>query len=199
MGSQKGLAGSLLVTAASILIAFGCGGGSSSSSSDSTSSSGSNQTTASQGSAPAGSTEPSIEFLGEGPNGKLAAVGKEASDVEREAASKVLEESFEAREAGDWAGQCATLASYLIEEIEKAVSVFGKPGCPKALESQAASAPASTRENTMIGPIDALRVKEGFNGFAHYHGTKGKDYIIPMIKQRGKWKLVALTTEEING
>jgi hypothetical protein len=184
------------LVSAAVLVA-GCGGGGSSSSSESSATANPAKTTTSQGATTSVSSgaEPSKEFVGKGPDGKLAGYGKEASAAEREAASQVLEESMRARAAADWKGQCETLVKPLVEKIEGSGSVVGASGCAKALEVQAKPVPASARANTMTGPIDAFRI--GFNrGFAFYHGTKGKDYVIPMYKEGGKWKVAALTTQE---
>jgi hypothetical protein len=183
------------------MVVTGCGGSDSSGGS----SSGSTSSTASD-SPPAGSsnppvsespnTEPSKEFLGSGPNGSLAKIGKESGVAEREEASRVLEEFFTAGAAGDWKTQCSLLAASVKESIENAVSLTGGVGCAAALGAEAQGLPASVRANTMTGPIDAFRINQGINGFAFYHGTEGKDYVIPLIEQSG-WKVVTLRSEEI--
>jgi hypothetical protein len=178
-----------IVVAALAMAATGCGG----SGSSADKSSNSTATPAPEG--PKG--EPSAEFLGKGPNGKLAKVGREASAAEREAASRVLEKSFNARAAGEWAEQCKTLASSLVLQIEKSLQVLaGVVTCSKALKVQAGSVPPSVRANNMTGPVVALRVNQGINGFAFYHGTDGKNYVIPLIKQHG-WKLVSPAAQEV--
>lgn len=195
----------LFVIAILALLAAGCGGssgssssaGSSSTNSTSSTNSSSTSTTAKTTSTPASTSEPSAEFVGKGKNGTLAKVGKEASAAEREAASEVLEKSFDARETGDWKTQCETLAAALVEQIEKSATVLGAAGgCPKALEAQAKPVPPAARANTMTGPIAALRINEGINGFAFWHGTEGKDYVVPLIKQGGEWKLVSPQEQE---
>jgi hypothetical protein len=183
--------------AGAVLVA-GCGGGSSSSNdskSSSTSSSSSNSTTKASADS---NTEPSSEFKAKGPNAEILKAGKEADEEEREAASEVLEESLEAREAEDWEAQCETLAAPLIKGIEEAGTTLGAgKGCPAGLEAQAAPVPPPARANTLTGPIDAFRVVGGNRGFALYHGTKGKDYVMPMAKEGGEWKVASLTEEEM--
>jgi hypothetical protein len=201
MTMRKGIESALIVAGlAAILMLPGCGGGSDSTSgTTSNPSSSSEQTAASNSAEPTTtSSEPSKEFMGKGPNGQLAKIGKEASAAVREEASIALEENLNAREAGDWETQCSTLASATVEQVEKGASVLGAaPGCAKALEAQAAPLPPASRANTMTGPIDAFRINQGINGFAFWHGTRGKDYVIPMIKQRGEWKVVTLREEEV--
>jgi hypothetical protein len=48
----------------------------------------------------------------------------------------------------------------------------------------------------MTGPIDALRV-ENETAYAFYHGTKGEDFVIPMIKEDGEWKVASLQEQEV--
>jgi hypothetical protein len=196
---EKKTASLVAVVIAVAVAMVGCGGGGSSSSTESATTSTPAKTTAAKKapSEKSNASEPSAEFAGKGPNGKLAKVGKEASVAEREAASKVLEESFDARAAGKWAAQCATLAAALVTQIEKSGALLtAAGGCPKVLETQAGPLPESARANNMAGPVAALRVKGGINGFAFYHGTDGKDYVIPLIKQGGEWKVVALTAQK---
>jgi hypothetical protein len=208
-GFKIRFAGALAVAVVVAALGIGCGGGSDSSESSSpeSGSTTTSKTTTSEDSSSgpsktpppeSSSSEPSREFLGSGRNGKLAKIGKESSVAEREAASVALEKNLNARATGDWATQCATLAASAVEQIEKGASVLGAgTSCPKALEAQAAPVPAAARASTMTGPIDAFRINQGINGFAFYHGTGGKDYVIPMIKQGGEWKVVTLQEEEI--
>jgi hypothetical protein len=183
----KGSIAPLLTASVVILMTVtGCGG--SSSSGDSTPS----QPASSKGS----KSEPSAEFTGQGPNSGVAKFGKEAAPAEREAASNILEESLQARADGEWEAQCSTLAAPIIKGVEKTGSALGAgDGCPAALEAQAKPAPESVRANPMTGPIDVLRVG-GNRGFALFHGTKGKDYVIPLLREGGEWKVASLVTEE---
>jgi hypothetical protein len=205
MGLRKRIAMALI--AAALMAMIGCGssstdsGGSTdsgSSTSDSKSTTESAQTTKSNAEPTDSGAEPSKEFVGKGKNGQLAKIGKESSVAEREAASRALEENLDARAGGDWETQCETLASATVEQVEKGGAVLGaKSSCPEALEAQAGPVPPPARANTMTGPIDAFRVNQGINGFAFWHGTHGRDFVIPLIKQRGEWKVVALQEEEI--
>jgi hypothetical protein len=47
----------------------------------------------------------------------------------------------------------------------------------------------------MTGRIAALRV-EGAEAFAFFHGTGGIDYVIPMKKVDGRWKVGAVAPQE---
>jgi hypothetical protein len=171
------------------LLAVGCGSGSNSSTS-----SGTTGAAVAAGNGP----ELSAEFLNK-TDRSIVKFGKEASAAEREAASAVLTESLEAREAGDFATQCATLTSTAIAEIPGArESGSLKDNCPAALKELATplSQSAKARKNTLSGPITALRV-EGNVAHALYHGNDGKDYAIGLEKENGVWKVGSIETIEL--
>jgi hypothetical protein len=139
--------------------------------------------------------EPSKAFLKKSSEGKIPKFGDEASAKEREAATTVLEENLEAREAGEWAKQCATLTPGAIKEVKEGASAQGvKQGsCASELKGRAEplQQSKSIRENSMNGPIDALRAK-GSRAYALYHGVGGIDYAMPMEKVDGEWKVDAI-------
>lgn len=181
------------------LAACGGGGGSSATTSagGASGASGSPSTNSSSSTAKDGKGgEPSSEFAGKGPNGELATAGREATAAEREAASKVVALSFAARETGDWGSQCGTLAAAVLKQLETPTSKLEKRrSCLEALEALAKKSPRSARENTMTEPLAALRIN-GSQAFAFYHGAGGKDYVVPMEKEGGEWKVAALAAQE---
>lgn len=147
----------------------------------------------------ASSAAPSAAFTKRGGNDGPATFGEAASDEEREAASRVLEENLKARAAADWARQCATLTAIRIAQIETDAPNFGGgKGCVVTLREQAEPLAASkaARANTMTEPIAVLRVK-GRRGYALYHGAGGKDYAMPMEKEGGEWKVAELATTNV--
>jgi hypothetical protein len=144
---------------------------------------------------------PSVEFMGpHGKNKKFAAFGEEADVEEREAASRVLEESFKARQGGDWKTQCATLSAKAVKENKEFAEIQGVAGgsCAKDLQGRAEPLQISkqVRVNTLTGPIDALRVK-GDRGYVLYHGKGGGDYEMPMEKEDGEWKVGDVVEEPL--
>jgi hypothetical protein len=130
---------------------------------------------------------------------RIIAGSREASTGEREAASKALEESLEARADRDWSGQCETLSKKFVEVVEENGSPFAgvETNCAKSLAQAGEKAPAEALANNMSGPIAALRLVGGGQAFAFYHGVGGKEYLIPMEEESGVWKLDSLTAEEI--
>ncbi|MGB7684774.1 MAG: hypothetical protein WBL45_03235 [Solirubrobacterales bacterium] len=144
---------------------------------------------------PSGGAEASSSFIKPGGKNQIPKFGDEADEDEREAASAVLQESIQARAAGEWARQCETLTAGRVKRVQET----GASGnCASALKIQAAplSETQALRANTMTGPIDALRV-EGDRGFALYHGRNGKDYAMPMREEDGEWKVSSLTETEL--
>lgn len=171
----------LVVATAAALLAAGCGGGSDSDE--------------------AGANEPegSKTFITASTKSKLPTFGEEADSDEREEASEVLEENMVAREAHDLETQCDSLSAGAIKRAEEEAAVWEPgPGCEPNLRELGTpwSITKEVRENTMTGPIDALRVK-GDRGWALYHGAKGKDYAIKMEKEDDEWKVDSLTTTEL--
>jgi hypothetical protein len=144
------------------------------------------------GSSDANEPEPSREFLKSGSKNKIAKFGEEADAEEREAASRVLEMSLEAREAAKFDVQCSTLSAKAKEknkEIAGIQNVAGG-GCTKELKARAEPLQISktSRVNTLTGPIDALRVKDD-QGWALYHGKEGTNFAMRMEKENGEWKV----------
>jgi hypothetical protein len=115
--------------------------------------------------------------------------GREASDVERAQASRVIEAWMRARAVKDWAEDCRYFSRRYIRAlvVEDAMKVSkGKvQTCPQALAYFGPQA-SGDYKNTLSGPIDSLRVQKG-QGYALYHGRDGHDWMIPMGKEDGKW------------
>jgi len=170
---------SALIGVSVAMLASGCGGGSSSD---------------------ANTPEASKTFLIAGNENKIPKFGEEADEDEREAASGVLEENMVAREAHDLETQCSSLSAGAIKRAEEEAAVWEPgTGCEPNLRELGTpwSITKEIRENTMTGPIDALRVK-GDKAWALYHGAKGKDYAIKMEKDNDEWKVDSLTTTELH-
>ncbi len=146
-----------------------------------------------------GEGEPSKTFLIKGSENKIPKFGEEADGDERGDASEVLEENLEAREAGNWDEQCASLSAAATKGLAEEVAFEGgSNGCVKDLEAlgEPKAETQGARENTMTGPIDALRVK-GDRGWALYHGAQGKDWAMKMEIEDDEWKVGSLTTTEL--
>jgi hypothetical protein len=122
--------------------------------------------------------------------------GEEADAAERDAAAAALHAFYDARAAGDWNTACSNLAIGVVATLEQAVKSATegpKPeGCPAILRALTSTAThESIVEAAAAIDVGALRV-EGDHGFLLYHGVRGNDYAIEMIKEGGAWKVGGL-------
>jgi hypothetical protein len=140
----------------------------------------------------------SASFRTPGGDNSIQNFGEEADAAEIDAATAVLDGYLQAGSEDDWAGQCAYLAKATLAPLEQLASgsqqLKGK-GCAAVLSALMAGTPASTRANTLTDGIASLRT-EGERGFALYHGAKGVDYFVLMVKEDGEWKLGAIAPSE---
>jgi hypothetical protein len=134
---------------------------------------------------------PTREFFVPGGDNLVQLYGHEASSAERERASRVVEAWMRARAAGDWEKVCryfsAETASYA---LRTATAVTGRRkvgGCAKSI-AVVFKRTDRTRTNTMTGPIDSLRIGQG-RGYAQYHGNDGRDWIVPVTRERNGWRV----------
>jgi hypothetical protein len=138
---------------------------------------------------------PSREFLVPNGDNIVQTYGREATKAEREQASRTIEAWMKARAAKDWKEDCRYMsASYrrtLVQEDAFHVSNGKVTNCPEALAYFGPEA-SGDGKNTLSGPIDSLRIEAGF-GYAQYHGRDGRDWIVPMDKEEGKWKVSTAT------
>jgi hypothetical protein len=138
---------------------------------------------------------PTRQFLNPGGDNAVQTFGREGSKAEREAASEVIAAWMKARENQDWKKDC----SYFGPGYRKTITsdahgvTHGKvKNCPQALAYFKHKA-SGTYINNLSGPIDSLRVgayaEQRNQGYAQYHGNDGKDWIVPLEKEGGQWKV----------
>jgi hypothetical protein len=169
-----------------------CGGGS-----DSTGSTAGAATaaTADKGAPP--SAEGSAGFRTPGGDNSIQNFGEEADAAEVEAATSTLAPYLAARAKNEWAQECAYLAKSAVVPLERLASsspqLKGKD-CAAILAAILSGASSSTADTAADG-IASLRV-EGDRAFALYHGARGIDFFVPMVKENGKWKVGALAPSE---
>lgn len=135
---------------------------------------------------------PTRGFLVAGGDNAVQLFGHEATEGERTQASKLVGRWMRARAAKDHAEECVYLArAFASDLVGDAANVSeGKvKTCPQALAYFGTSAGGVNHfDDTTTGPIDSLRV-EGGQAYAQYHGNDGHDYIVPMAREDGKWKV----------
>jgi hypothetical protein len=138
---------------------------------------------------------PSREFLIRGGDNVVQTYGREASESEREQASRVIAAWMKARAGQDWKRDCGYLAQGyihgLVAEDARQVTDGEVTTCPQALDYFGHLASGSYKNN-LTGPIDSLRVEGGY-GYAQYHGNDGHDWVIPVSREDGRWLIATAT------
>jgi hypothetical protein len=107
-------------------------------------------------------------------------------DPDTAAASAVLEAYMAARATQNWPTACAQMTPKAISSLERFAGA-GR-GCAATFAAFYPHLAPGSWDNTMTGPITSLRA----DGFAIYHGTTGRGYAMPMLKEGGGWKVAAV-------
>lgn len=188
MGENWGAVGVLLVLA---LAAWGIGCGE-----DSSTGAGSGGTTNEEREYP-WVTGAAREFLIPGGDNLIQSFGEEGTAAEREEASKVVHAWMNARVAEDWVADCKHLSRGYLQSLLKDVRGVTEgrvTTCPAALE-YFGDAASGNSGRTLTGPIDSLRVKgpedteTEWEAWAQWHGPKGIDWVLPLEREEGTWKV----------
>lgn len=133
---------------------------------------------------------PTRQFIIPGGDNTIQYFGREGSRAEREEASRVVVAWDKARAARDWPADCRLLSRSYIDTVvtdAKATSKGKATNCAQALAFFGAIASGASKVTT-TGPIDSLRVSQG-TAYAQYHGRKGVDWIVPLEKEGGDWRV----------
>lgn len=142
---------------------------------------------------------PSREFLVPGGDNVVQTFGEEGTPGERAAASALIASWLSARAATNWKADCSYFSrgyARLLAADASNVTNGRTGGCPEALAFFGPNA-SGNYVNTLDGPIDSLRVGEGQRvggefgemAFAQYHGTDGRDWVVPLEREGGEWKV----------
>jgi hypothetical protein len=129
------------------------------------------------------------EFLIDGGDNAVQTFGSEASDAEREEASRVIQVWMRARVAEDWKTDCQYLSALYVQLLvkdAKQVTQGKVTNCIQALEYFGDDA-SGTSGNTLMGPIDSLLVR-GKRAYAQWHGPE-EDWVLPMRRESGQWRV----------
>jgi hypothetical protein len=202
---MKGIQKLLLATALIALLATGLAGCGDGDSSDSTATSTTRESSPTAGGGgqeakdgEGADDDGSASFRTPGGDNSIQDFGKEAGAKEAAEAESNLRTYLDARASLDWAAQCRGLAKTAaapLEELASRSSQLKGKDCAAILESLLGSSPRSTFANTLNGGIASFRF-QGDRGFVLYHGAKGVDYFVPMVKEGGEWKIGAISPSE---
>lgn len=135
---------------------------------------------------------PTREFIVPGGDNAVQEFGREATGAERKQVSDMVEAWLRARADGEWSKAC----SYLVKKLTAYAVVTGSEVSGKNLKHCSEGLAALTRNaetprNNIKGGVASLRVGAG-EGYAQYHGTEGKDWILSVEKENGRWKITNL-------
>lgn len=138
---------------------------------------------------------PTREFLVPKGDNIVQTFGREGTRAEREQASETIEAWMRARAVQDWKKDCSYFSEGYRRELTQdahGVTQGRVKNCPQALAYFKHEA-SGDYVNNLDGPIDSLRVgifKNQLNqGYAQYHGNDGKDWIVPVGREDGRWKV----------
>jgi hypothetical protein len=147
---------------------------------------------------------PTREFLEPNGDNVVQTFGKEGSKAEREQASEVIAAWMRARAVQDWKKDCSYFGPLYTREITRDAHSVTKgkvKNCPQALAYFKHEA-SGDYVNTLDGPIDSLRVGifkgQLKQGWAQYHGNDGRDWIVPVEKEGGRWMVSIASPIERN-
>ncbi|MGN6276446.1 MAG: hypothetical protein ACTHNP_11055 [Solirubrobacterales bacterium] len=178
--AMRALKKTWLPAACALLLIAGCGGGSTTSASK--------EKTVDWSQYPPG---PTRQFIVPGGDNAVQTFGREAKPAERKQVTKVTQAWLRARAAKNWAKDCRYLATSSVKYAESSASYMAQhkvSGCPAALGVMAVKGQKVSRAYNMAGGVVSLRLGEG-HGYAQYHGNEGHDWIIPVTRQDGDWKI----------
>jgi hypothetical protein len=175
----------LACTTAALALLVGCGGG------DSTTSA-SKEKTVDWSIYPPG---PTRQFIVPGGDNAVQTFGWEGTPAERKQVSETIAAWMRARAVQDWAKDCSYFSSGYTKNITTdahGVTNGRVKSCPEALAYFKHEASGDYVNNFKGTSVASLRVGEG-HGYAQYHGNDGKDWIVPVEKNDGEWKVAIAT------
>jgi hypothetical protein len=166
-----------ILALASVLVAIGCGGES-------------DQRSVSTGGAAA-------EFRKAGSDNSIQSFGHEGSEGERRQAAAALHAFLDAGARGDLRAACEQLSG----PAKRAMAAFVSPalarqGCVPALGALWKDVPDRTFEEAAQADVGSLRV-DGPRAFVLYHGARGSDYQMPMVREDGEWKVATISASPL--
>jgi hypothetical protein len=134
------------------------------------------------------------QFRGQGDN-SIQEFGSEASSSERERAASALHGYLDSHAAGRWTEACHNMSALLLVDLERMGAMSqSKPkpkGCAETLAVLSTGLPKPVAREGAEADVGSLRVN-GDRALILYHGARGKNYAMPMLKEGGQWKVTAL-------
>lgn len=183
MGEIRKLALPIALLLVAVIAAAGCGGGS-----DPTGNSGTKEETVDWSMYPPG---PTRQFIVPGKDNAVQTFGWEATPAERKEVTKTIAAWMRIRAAKDLKKYCSyfghAYSAYITRDAH-GVSNGKVKNCPQALAFFNEEVTGDYRNTFGDGPVVSLRINTT-HGYAQYHGNDGKDYVVPVAKEGGEWKI----------
>jgi hypothetical protein len=135
---------------------------------------------------------PTRQFIDPGGDNAVQEYGREATPGERERVSAMVKGWLRAEASGNWGRVCRYLDELNIREAIHFASYTSQNrihSCGKAV-AVLASEHDPIRDN-IKGGVASLRIGQG-HGYAQYHGREGRDWVMPVRREDGRWKLSSL-------
>ncbi len=135
----------------------------------------------------AGSAAP---FLVPNADNSIPTYGSEGSTSQAAEAAAALDGYLVARERGSWAKACALTSAALQRQVGVLATGSGaRPGsCAHSYLFLSRYSSKRERANVFVGPLVAFRLKGG-RGFALFYGPGRQQFMMPMTREDGKWKV----------
>jgi hypothetical protein len=135
---------------------------------------------------------PAAPFVKAKADNSVPTFGTQAGASQRDQAEATLKAYLQARAKADWPAACRYLSASTRQGFEKLASSSSSssskskaPGCAPILAALSKGADLS---DPFSGHLLSLRV-HGINAFALFYGPHHQQYIVPMNREGGQWRL----------
>jgi hypothetical protein len=137
----------------------------------------------------------SAQFKVRGGDNSIQEFGEEAPESELQRAATTLHGFFDSRAALAWGTACSYLGQPVLTTLRQLAAASDRLNgsrCPEILAALSKGAPAPVLAESAEADVGALRI-EGGNAFLVYRGAREVVFAIPMVKEKGEWKMGAMT------
>jgi hypothetical protein len=135
------------------------------------------------------------QFIHEGSDNSIQESGTEASASERRRAAEALHGFLDAGMRREWGSACRYLARGVAAEIAAATRVRSR-FCPAVLAAYYAPISGQSLAEAAEAEVGSLRLGGG-GGFLLYHGARGLDYAMPMVREGGDWRVGSMAASAL--
>jgi hypothetical protein len=137
----------------------------------------------------------SASFRHKGGDNSIPEYGEEASDQEREEAADALHGYLDSLAAQRWEAACSYLSASQLAMLDQLPEISKQQsdleGCPEVLAALNGGASQGALEVAAKVDVASLRVEED-RAFMLYRGADGENYVMPMIREEGAWRVGSL-------